>query len=180
MAAGGNPDTLETEVSLSEGPWLDPRSWQRDLSSWASGGSKGKECLLWRGTRAAPVPHRWCSATLNSRSSRKPPSSCKPRSPPSVPSFLFITLEWNSPVHLPCMLSRFSHVWCFETPGAVAHQTPLCLGFTRQEYWSGLPCPPPGDLHGPGIEPESLRYAVASGFFTTSTIWEALSCPARI
>ena len=49
-----------------------------------------------------------------------------------------------------------------------------CLGFTRQEYWSGLPCPPPGDLPDPGIEPVSLMsLALAGGFFTTGTTWEA-------
>ena len=50
----------------------------------------------------------------------------------------------------------------------------LCpCGFSRQEYWSGLPYPPPGDLPNPGIEPKSLTsLAVAGGFFTTSTMWE--------
>ena len=38
----------------------------------------------------------------------------------------------------------------------VAHQAPLSMGFSRQEYWSGLPCPPPGDLPDPGIKPMSL------------------------
>ena len=44
------------------------------------------------------------------------------------------------------MLSRFSHVRFFGTPGTVACQAPLLMVFSRQEYWSGLPCPPPGDL----------------------------------
>ena len=43
----------------------------------------------------------------------------------------------------------------FVTPWTVAHQAPLSMGFTRQEYWSRLPCPPPGDLPNPGIEPRS-------------------------
>ena len=43
----------------------------------------------------------------------------------------------------------------FETPWTVAHQAPLCMGFPRQEYWSGLPCPPLGDLSNPVIEPVS-------------------------
>ena len=55
----------------------------------------------------------------------------------------------------------------------VAHQAPLSMGFSRQEYWSGLPCPSPGDLPDPGIEPVSLTSpALAGGFFTTSTTWE--------
>ena len=57
----------------------------------------------------------------------------------------------------------------------VALQAPLSMGFSWQEYWSGLPCPPPGDLPNPGIEPTSLMSpALAGGFFTTSTTWEAL------
>ena len=50
------------------------------------------------------------------------------------------------------------------------------MGFSRQEYWSGLPCPPPGDLPEPGIKPRSPMFpALAGGFFTTSTTWEAQS-----
>ena len=55
------------------------------------------------------------------------------------------------------------------TPWTVAHQAPLFMGFSRQEYWSGLPCPPPGDLSDPGIEPMSLTTpALADGFLTTA------------
>ena len=72
------------------------------------------------------------------------------------------------------MLSHFSHVWHFVTLQTVAHKASLSMGFSRQEYWSGLPCPPPGDLPDPGIEPGSLMSpAFACGFFTTSASWEA-------
>ena len=55
------------------------------------------------------------------------------------------------------------------TPWTVARQAPLSMGLSRQEYWSGLPCPPPGDLPNPGIEPISLVFPdAASGFFTTN------------
>ena len=48
------------------------------------------------------------------------------------------------------------------------------MGFSQQEYWSGLPFPPPGDLPHPGIEPESPVFSALAGrFFTTSTNWEA-------
>ena len=58
----------------------------------------------------------------------------------------------------------------------VACQAPLSMGFSRQEYWSGLPCPPPGDLPDPGIEPRSLTSPpLAGGFFTTAATWEAYS-----
>ena len=73
------------------------------------------------------------------------------------------------------MLSCFSRVQHFVTLWTRACQTPLSMGFSRQEYWSGLPRPPPGDLLDPGIEPTSLMYpAFAGGFFTSSTSWEAL------
>ena len=71
------------------------------------------------------------------------------------------------------MLSCFSRVWLFETPWTVARQAPLLMEFSRQEYWSGLPCPPPGGLPDPGIELTSfMSPALAGGFFTTSATWE--------
>ena len=61
-----------------------------------------------------------------------------------------------------------SRVRLFTTPLTVALQAPLSVKFSRQEYWSGLPFPPPGDLPDPGIEPESPVFPVlADGFFTT-------------
>ena len=72
-----------------------------------------------------------------------------------------------------CMLSCFTRARLFATLWTVAHQTPLSVGFSRQEYWSGLPCPPPGDLPDPGMEPVSLMSpALAGGFFTTSATSE--------
>ena len=71
-------------------------------------------------------------------------------------------------------LSCFSHVRLCSIPCTVAHQAPLSIGFSKQEYWSGLSCPPPGDLPNPGIEPASLMSpALAGGFLTTSATWEA-------
>ena len=70
-------------------------------------------------------------------------------------------------------LSYFSHVQLFVTLWTVAHQAYLSIRFSRQEDWSGLLCPPPGDLPDPGIEPASLiSPALAGRFFTTSTAWE--------
>ena len=74
------------------------------------------------------------------------------------------------------MLSHFSRIPLFVTPsmdcsppGSSVH------GFSRQEYWSGLPFPSPGDLLDPRVEPWSLTSpALASAFFATSTTWEAL------
>ena len=55
-----------------------------------------------------------------------------------------------------CMLSHFGHVLLFVTPWTAACKAPLSMGFSWQEYWSGLPCPPPGHVPDPGIEPMSL------------------------
>ena len=72
------------------------------------------------------------------------------------------------------VISHFSHVWFFTTLRTIAHQPPLSMGFSRQAYWSGLPCPPPGDLPDPEIEPAFLMFpALAGGFFTTITTWQA-------
>ena len=53
------------------------------------------------------------------------------------------------------MAQKFSYVQLFATPCTTAHQAPLSMGFSRQEYWSGFPFPSPGDLPNPGIEPGS-------------------------
>ena len=71
------------------------------------------------------------------------------------------------------VLSPFSRVRLFASLWTVAHQVPQSMGFSRQEYWSGLPFPFPGDLPNPGIKPASLSPALAGGFFTINVTWEA-------
>ena len=53
---------------------------------------------------------------------------------------------------------KWSRIWLFVTPWTVGYQAPLSMGFSRQEYWSGLPFPSPGDLPDPGIEPRSPAF----------------------
>ena len=62
-------------------------------------------------------------------------------------------------------VKSLSHVRLFVTPWTVTYQAPLSMGFSRQEYWSGLPFPSPGDFPNPGIEPASP--ALTGGFFAT-------------
>jgi len=71
-------------------------------------------------------------------------------------------------------VQSLSHVPLFATPWTIAHQTPLSMEFSRQEYWSGLLFPTPGDLPGPGIK-AALRVSpeLAGRFFTTSAAPEA-------
>ena len=68
-------------------------------------------------------------------------------------------------------VKSLSRVQLFATPWTAAHQAPPSTGFSRQEYWSGLPFLTPGDLPDPGIKP--LSPLLAGGFFTTSATWEA-------
>ena len=63
--------------------------------------------------------------------------------PPGKPNVWWSEVKW------------LSHVWLFATPWTAAYQAPPSMGFSRQEYWSGLPFPSPGDLPNPGIEPRS-------------------------
>ena len=65
------------------------------------------------------------------------------------------------------MLRHLSHVQLFATLWTVAHQVPLSMGLSRQEYWNGFPRSPPGDLLDAGIKPESLiSPALAGRFFS--------------
>ena len=74
-------------------------------------------------------------------------------------------------VHAHARMRALSHVQLSATPWTVACQAPLSVEFPRQEHWSGLLFPPPGDLPNPGIKPASL--ALADGFFATNATWEA-------
>ena len=76
------------------------------------------------------------------------------------PVIFIVEIHWKVKV--------LSRVQLFATPQIVAHQAPLFVRFSRQEYQSGLPFPSPGDLPNPGIKPMSQASpALASGFFTT-------------
>ena len=84
------------------------------------------------------------------------------------------TCPEHKPVKEICLCS-LSRVQLFGTPWTVAHQAPPSMGFPRQEHWSGLPCPSPGNLPDPGTVPMSLMPpALAGRFFTASAMWEAL------
>ena len=79
------------------------------------------------------------------------------------------------------LLSYFSRVQLFVTLWTVAHQASLSLGFSRQKYWSGLPCPPPGDLPNPEIEPSFLiSPALAGEIFTNRATCNFAKQPSRI
>ena len=79
-----------------------------------------------------------------------------------IKGVVMCTLPTGEHVFVLCAQS-LSHVHLFATPWTVAHQAPLSMEFSRQEYWSGLRFPSPGDLPNPGMSP-----ALAGGFFTTA------------
>ena len=81
-------------------------------------------------------------------------------------------LPQNGIYTMMCMLSCFSHVQLLETLWTITHQVPLSMGFSRQECWSGLPCPPPGGLPNPRTEPASLISPALVGSFFTLYTWE--------
>ena len=71
-------------------------------------------------------------------------------------------------------VKSLSRVRLYVTPWTVAYQAPPSMGFSRQEYWSGLPFPIPRDLPDPGIKPAALASpAKADGLLTMSATWEA-------
>ena len=79
----------------------------------------------------------------------------------SMPCFLQVKLNLTS-IKYVWGTHLLSHIWLFVIPGTVAHHTPMSIGFSRQEYWSGLPFPSPGGLPDPGVEPVSPALAVDS------------------
>ena len=79
---------------------------------------------------------------------------------------------WRLSFHIPLSVCVLSCVWLFVTLWTIARQAPLSMGFSRQEYWSGLLFIPPGHLLKPGLESMSPAFpALGGGFFTT---WETL------
>ena len=76
---------------------------------------------------------------------------------------ILLRYNWHTNCMHVCVLSHFSHVQLCATLWAVTYQAPLSMGFSRQEYWSGFPCPPPGDLPDSEIKPTSLTSIFIGG-----------------
>ena len=89
-------------------------------------------------------------------------------------NFSFVTTVFKIFINLLISCVHTQSLQLCLTLWTVAHKAPLSMGLSRQEYWSGLLCPPPGDLPNPRIKPPFLMSsALASGFFTTCTTWGA-------
>ena len=133
-------------VSFQEGATCS--RWQShcpgtQFSGWAPGGEFQRQIrlvgpqeardpvtLIWGGGGLAHDRHLWRSALWSSK-------------------------EWLCLPSRACALSCFGRVRLFATPWNVAHRAPLSIEFSKQEYWSGLPFPSPGDLPDPGLKPTS-------------------------
>ena len=126
---------------------------------------QGPPCALSPGLLGS-VPLSHCSGRGLLR-----PGSTGPAIRNSEPTFFYDSLCAG-------MLTCFSCVQSLMTLQTIAHQVPLPMEFSRQEYWSGLPYLPPGDLSDAGIEIASLLSpALANWLFTTTATWEALMTP---
>ena len=102
--------------------------------------------------------------TAGGHTVENPDGTQEPRTPVQSHLPLSAGLLWTSFLTHVCGMCVLSHVRLFAAPWTVACQAPLSREFSRQQYWSGLPFPSPGDLSHPGIEAVSL--ALAGGFFT--------------
>ena len=144
--------------------------------TWQRGHSRFKTPAAWQQTSAEL--NNWTSAA-GAPCLWKSYGETSARDPSLISSFprhsLLLCCRTLCNLKCVCVLSSFCRVWFFATLWAVAHQAPLSMEFSMQERWSGLLCPPPGDLPTPGIEPSSFTFrALAGRFFTTSATWEAL------
>ena len=136
-------------------------------------------CLLWPGLgshAASFLPHPICRGHHKALPGLKKraytltswwgvPVSERPLKIRNIAVVIFGNTVFHRPTCSVCMLSHFSRVWLFATPGTVARQSSLSMGFSRQEYCGGLPFPSPGDIPNPGIEPTPLMSPALAGRF---------------
>ena len=83
-------------------------------------------------------------------------------------NYLTFPQKIQNKITMKVKVSVTQSAWLFATPWTVTHQAPPSMGFSRQEYWSGLPCPPPGDLPHSGMGPRSLMSPTLAGGFLGS------------
>ena len=93
------------------------------------------------------VPSNWYCIQFTKDWGRRSSLNMHAEWKPGLPFIINKIIKWFP--CCACVLSCFSCFWLFVTPWTVACQAPLSMGFSRQEYWSGLPCPPPGESSWP-------------------------------
>ena len=144
-----NLRSVETTQS-HHGPWGCPTLclWDTHLGSEGGRGGGRLQGSLAVNVSRQPVRRAHC-----------PISQLKK---PSLRAAMAMEQIWD--LNLCAVLSRFSRVQLCAISWTVAHQAPLSMGFSRQKYWSGSPCPPPGDLPDPGIKPTSHASCIGRQF----------------
>ena len=143
--------TLRT-VPVLDFPILEESSVQLDSVSSGTNGSFRLQSPGWAADRSGMTSKQnqkptWCDLSGPALVSLGPMLKVLP-----LNSYQGAASEWFYCFSSRCVLSPFSRVRLFATLWTVVHQVPLSMGFSRQEYWSGLPCLPPGDLPDPGIK----------------------------
>ena len=165
---------LQLSSALSES--VTPRSFLESSPFWSDGHVCKTRTLSvmrlnesWRGSKQGPGVYQDPASLSLNRSSDNQEIFPLPCSLPTSPAPA-VTRD-PKPQPPAFVLSCFSCVRLFATPWTMTCQASLSVGFSRQEYWSGLLCPPPGDLPDPGSEAVSLMSpALAGVLFTTSGI----------
>ena len=141
----------------------------KEIRTWAEVGDERLQIII------VPIHIKGKKRWIHSTYERQVPIPAFSRTP--------IDPEPSTVLYIPCVCvcvcvctharGMLSGVQLFATPWLVAHQAPLSFGFSRQEHWSGLPFPAPGDLPDPGIKPTSLVSPALAGKFFTVAYWEA-------
>ena len=132
------------------------QSMKQSTQSWCSGTTQGNGVRREMGEGFRMVGHMYTTA-YSCWCITKPPQYCKVISLQLNKFFKNFNLKKSKGTNLDCcMLSNLSSIQLFATLCTIANQAPLSMGFSRQEYCSGLPCPSPRDLPNPGNKPTSL------------------------
>ena len=143
--------------------------------SWRASTRKGQKEVTRGGSKRATGSGEECRGKSDSpglpSSSPSTEAAC---TFPYHPIIKIITLTCAESLACLRVGRSLSCVQLLATPWTVDHQVPRSPGFSKQEYWSELPCPPPGDLLDPGTELHLMSPALAGGTFTSSTTWKAL------
>ena len=153
MSAGkGQKGRGEEGIRGWDGWMASPMQWTRTWANFRRRWGTGRSAVL-QFMGSPRVGHDW----MTEQQQQSFISSWKTRIHPSSICWVSTRCHIYIYTHIyMCMLSCFSHVLLFATLWTVTCQVPVSMRYSREEYWSGLPCPPPRDLPNPGMEPMSL------------------------
>ena len=188
----GNPEEIRCE-RLSKGHWDHRAGLWKQRRNGGTSSSEGVPHLLLLKLLGAAIQVPWkefhCKPEWRVPEGGRLPLPCSaPRTRPPPCPLLWVLVGWGCSHPAPHLLGPLcghtlspSRVWLSVILWTVVRQAPLSMGFPRQQYRSGLPYPPPGNLPDPGIEPASLvSPALAAGFFISTHLGSPLSPWGRV